>query len=478
VERRLAWILVVSLVLKLGLAFFAERNDPVLDERAYLQIAQELAQTGRFEGTFRPPLYPAFEALLLAAGLGTLGIRIVQTLLSTFTVLQVHGLARRASGDPRVANLAAFLVAFDPALVAFSHRLWSETLFVALFLGFVAGALRAFAGPEAPGRAGWAALAGALLGLAALARPMVVALAPLLALPVLVQMARARRAGGPPLRPVVARLVALAGAAALVILPWTIRNWNATGAFVLVDSNGPFNFLVGAEPQTRFVVKDDRWDGRFGSIDGVEYPDLVARDAAKAQDLALERGLAHVRADPAGFAAKCAWEAGHLWTLDSFLLRHLRNGWYGAIPLPLVAAATVVSVAWFALLAVGGLAGLTLGRGLSPPLRATSLLVIAGFTALFGATYALSRYALPLHPLLAIGAAALLAAPREAWRRHRTSPGAARRTAVAALLLAALLAAWSRDLPLMKDMLVSGGQNHRYRIDARRRRRSGRGRTP
>ena len=77
-DRGLLWIAGVSFILKLGLAVFAERNAPVLDEGAYLTLAKNLAATGHFEGTFRPPLYPAFEALFLWSGLGTIGIRLTQ----------------------------------------------------------------------------------------------------------------------------------------------------------------------------------------------------------------------------------------------------------------------------------------------------------------------------------------------------------------------------------------------------------------
>jgi hypothetical protein len=58
-DRALLWVAGISCGIKLVLAVLAERNAPILDEGAYLSLARNLAATGRFEGTFRPPLYPA-----------------------------------------------------------------------------------------------------------------------------------------------------------------------------------------------------------------------------------------------------------------------------------------------------------------------------------------------------------------------------------------------------------------------------------
>ncbi len=455
--RFLAGVLLASGLLKLALAVAVRHHDAILDEGAYLELAQGLAAGRGFVGTFRPPGYPAFMAFWLWLGAGTLGIRLAQVALSLASAVLLHRLVAREAGD-RAARVAVLLFAFDPLLVAFSHRLWSETLFIALFLLALDQLLLAVR------ETGWGRLAvtGLVLGASALVRPMVVTSLPFIGLWLLWQAWRDRAEGGLRLaRPVLQTLV-LGLCCLTVILPWTARNQRVSGTFILIDSNGPFNFLVGSQPEARFVDKDDVWSSRYGRVDGQPYTELVLTDAARAQAGAMAQARANIAADPPGFAAKCLWEAGHLWTLDSFLLRHLRNGWYGSgLPGWVTPLVTLVSAGFYALLVLAGLAGLFLDT--RTPFARLAVLLVGQAVLLFGATYALSRYSLTLHPLLAFGAASLLAGGRpvaECWR-------AAARPARAALVLLLLLVAsgWVRDLPLLGDMLLHQGAGHRFRME-------------
>ena len=129
---RVLWaILFLSTALKLLLAVVLDRQPAVLDEVAYLDLAKGITANGQFEGTFRPPFYPAFMSAFLSLGLGTLGIRIMQCLLSALSILLVYRIAHQNFGQ-RAARIAAGIFAFDPVLIAFSQRLWSETLLILL----------------------------------------------------------------------------------------------------------------------------------------------------------------------------------------------------------------------------------------------------------------------------------------------------------------------------------------------------------
>jgi 4-amino-4-deoxy-L-arabinose transferase-like glycosyltransferase len=447
--------LALSVALKLVLALAVRQHAPILDEGAYLELATGLAEGRGYEGTFRPPGYPAFMAFWLAIGAGTLGVRLAQVALSAWSTILMYGLGRRMAGE-RAGRVAALIFAFDPVLVAFSHRLWSETLFLTILL------LAAELLTRDPERTDWRrwALIGALLGLGSLVRPMLVTFLPFLALWFAWGAWREWRAGSRPAAGLaLGRFAVIAGCCMLVILPWTFRNTRVTNTVVLIDSNGPFNFLVGSQPEATFVDKDDRWSDRYGVVDGQAYTRLVAVDAARAQSLAMEQGWANVRADPVRFLAKSAWEAGHLWTLDSFLLRHLRNDWYGkGLPRWITPAVTTVAALFWAALALAGLAGLFLL--LDQPQARLGILLAVQATVLFGATYALSRYGVPLRPMLALGAAGLLAghvAPGEVWRRASRP---IRLAAAAAVCLVAV--SWVRDLRLMKDMVLNQGAGHRF----------------
>ena len=455
-DRALVVTVLISLALKLALAVLAERNAPVLDEGAYLTLARRLAETGQFEGTFRPPLYPAFQALFLAGGVGTLGIRIAQVILSSISVVLVYRIAQREAGL-RAARIAAVLVAFNPILIAFSHRLWSETLFIFLLLA----AFDLLARPATAGGLRRWLVAGIALGLGALTRPMLVTFLPFIVLWGVLQLKRERERLNPATGLI--RLSFLLITCGLVILPWTVRNMRTTGDFVLIDSNGPFNILVGAQPESRFVDKDDVWSWRFGRVADQGYVQLVALEPARAQALAMEGAISHVRADPRGFLAKSWWEAGHIWTLDSFLLRHLRNRWYGAVPGWFTPLVTVAAAGWFALVVLAGFVGVTVSR--PSPFRGLLLLLLLQYTLLFAATYALSRYAVPLQALLAIPAGAFLADPRGTLDRARSGLIPVHRLALLGLVLVSLAFAWRRDLPLLGDMMTAGGSHHRFYME-------------
>jgi 4-amino-4-deoxy-L-arabinose transferase-like glycosyltransferase len=346
-------------------------------------------------------------------------------------------------------------MAFSPTLIAFSHRLWSETLFIFLLLLAIDLLARPISGSSLKRWVG----AGLFLGLAALTRPMLVTLLPFLAAWLLFSVLKRQVNLGPAL----ARFATLALSMALVILPWTIRNRLASGDFVLIDSNGAFNVLVGAQPEARFVDKDDVWSYRFGRVNDEAYVEMVAREPGRAQALAMDGAIQHFRDDMGGFIAKSWWEAGHLWTMDSFLLRHLRNRWYGTVPGWVVPMVTLMSAGWFVVIVLAGLGGIT--AGVSSNFRSLLLLLLLQFTLLFGATYALSRYAVPLQALLVIPAGALLANHRGAIDRLRSGLIPAHRLVLLSLVVIALGLAWIRDIPLLKDMVLSGGSHYRFRME-------------
>jgi len=458
-------ILLLTAALKLLLALAVDAHAPVLDERAYLEIAERLAAEGRFTGTFRPPLYPAFMAFFLAVGWGTLGIRLAQVVLSTASVVLVYVIGARAFGR-RAGLIAAALFAFDPVLVAFSHRLWSETLFIFLLLATIERLLAAVRGRRL---APWIA-AGLLLGLAGLTRPMILTFAPWLLPWAALQAWRQARAGRTAAGDVPPRawsstargFVALTVACVMVVVPWTLRNYRESGGFILVDTNGAFNLLVASQPEAAFVDKDDLWDERFGRVDGRRYETYVLEEPARAQALATAAARDNIRAAPGRFLRKSLWEATHLWTLDSFLLRHLRNGWYGELPRGTIPLATLLAAGFAAALTLAAFLGLaTTPAG---PLRGLTLLLLLHSTLLFGLTYSLSRYALPLHAVLVLFAGVALSRPRDTRARLRRAVLGRLRAATLLFALAGLGVAWVRDLPLLADMVLDDGASHRFRM--------------
>lgn len=234
-----------------------------LDDAFYFQLAQRLA-AGDFrlghEPFFLAPLYLFFLGFiyrLFPAGL--LAPFIIQSLLGTAAVAILYLAGRELAG--RVAGLiAAGLAALDGLSIMYGCTLLAAALdpfLIALFLWLL---IRAGKCP-APRRS---LLAGLALGLVIANRPNLIVAAPL---PVALALIRAA-----PRRLLSAALAAAAVAA--VIAPITLRNYFASGEFVLISSHGGLNFYIGNGPDATGFYQSPPWmapDVR-GQIEGArEY---------------------------------------------------------------------------------------------------------------------------------------------------------------------------------------------------------------
>lgn len=227
----LAAILLVALAVRVG-AIAATDYAPTKDALDYDRHARSIAAgdgypvstiaVGSRETAFRPPLFPyLLAAVYRISGDSVTAGRVLGALIGVAVVLLVYLLADVLWGR-RVALVGAGLAAIFPPLVLLALPLLSESAFLALELAVVlAGVLSARRG----GSLGWAAAAGAASGLAVLTRSNGV----LLALGAAVAVWLAARGGG--VRSLAPAAVVLA-TAALVVAPWTVRNYSAFDAFV------------------------------------------------------------------------------------------------------------------------------------------------------------------------------------------------------------------------------------------------------
>jgi 4-amino-4-deoxy-L-arabinose transferase-like glycosyltransferase len=116
----------------------------------------------------RTPGYPALLALVRAAGAPWQAVSLLQVLLSSAAAAILFTLVRRWLGSERAGLVAAAILALNPADAVAANLLLTESLYAFMFLGAMALLLR---GPDLPVRWPRAAAAGAILGLAALVRP-------------------------------------------------------------------------------------------------------------------------------------------------------------------------------------------------------------------------------------------------------------------------------------------------------------------
>ncbi len=242
-SRSLLLLLFLALAVRLAallsfarLPFFTHHR---LDAALYHEAAQRFARGGDLFGDsviHMSPLYSGFlGGLYWLFGPSPWTPRLAQLGLGLITVALVYGTCRRLFG-PRWALLGGALAALYGPLIFFEQQLsvatLSATLHAAVLWATVAASRR-------DGRAlrAWA-MAGALIGLAVLARPSAL----LLGIPALLL------ALSTPREHRLARAAALALAAALAISPATLRNLAVAGEPVLVSDAGGLNFYLGNGP--------------------------------------------------------------------------------------------------------------------------------------------------------------------------------------------------------------------------------------
>ena len=237
---RLAAVVAVGVVLRAIYLFTIARHVVGIgDWWFYHWQAQSIAQghgfiepwvllgTGQYRpSAIHPPLYPLVLSGFYKLGLhSTLAQRSLGLGFGAITMVLVGLLGRRVGGA-KLGLLAAGVYAVYPVMIAADGNLMSETLYGALIAGMLLAAVAVLDRPT------WrrAALLGALIALAALTRTEALFFLPFLVLPVAWRAQPTWRGRG--------GLVLAAGLGCVVVLaPWTIRNENVFGRFVLISTN-------------------------------------------------------------------------------------------------------------------------------------------------------------------------------------------------------------------------------------------------
>jgi 4-amino-4-deoxy-L-arabinose transferase-like glycosyltransferase len=404
-RRGLLVLTFAGILVRLAFAALEPATYPVGDETMWLTWGTRILPSPevafsplRLHFIFHPPLYLYFLGSVFAL-FGTLGaVKVAQAVVGGLLPPALGLLGGRVLGE-RPGLVAAAVAAFYPELVWFSVHFWSETLFtVLLWWGFERlVAADADASPRA------AAAAGALLGLAVLTRETVLYFLPLAA----VWLAW-RRVGGRRRAAIVLSL------AALLVLPWTVRNALVFHAFVPVATAGPMNLWQGNTRLSRQEVYEEYWSVH-GRIEKYRY------SSRRAIESILER-------QPWWIFEKVRDEMPQFWAAHGQPIVHLERDAYGDVPRPVAwAAIAAVLLPYLAVLVlfVVGLAVMPLNRG------ATLLLAFLVFYVLLHvAAHGYPRYRVPVLPVLFLGAGSGWAFLRS---RPRTRPERGRLAAAAAV---------------------------------------------
>ena len=304
------------------------------DGEAYYKLARRLSQGLTFQTTPKgewvawPPGYPF---LLLVhfkfLGIGRLAVTVANLLLFAGSLLTVDALARRMSeGNEGTARLATLLLALWPNLIASAGVASKEMVIVFLLPATLLLYLKAV---ERPSR--WAALslaAGLVLGYAILTQPAVQLLVGVFVVFEILLRTPILRAA--------TRLALLGLGIAIVILPWTWRNYQVVGKPVLVSANGGSVFYRANNPlanggwipqgERSLAGYDELTADRLGYQWGTEW---IRENPGPFLLLALKKQVLFLGDDATGlYEIK---RGGHLGGGVYALLKLLTNAWWWGI---------------------------------------------------------------------------------------------------------------------------------------------------
>ncbi|MFQ5655724.1 MAG: hypothetical protein ACE5GW_13465, partial [Planctomycetota bacterium] len=329
--RVLAALFLLALLVRIGSLWELSAVDPyfaspVVDEQTNLESALRIAG-GKVRPDapyWKPPLYPHLMALVVDPQRDDPGrlfgdeafspcrLKAIQAFIDSFTAVLVALLGGLAAG--RAAGIAAsilYSLAFSP--VFFSAQLLDTTLFT--FLAVLS--LQQLVVAEREGsRLAWL-WGGALLGLAADTRAVMLATIAAVALVAPIFLA------GAPRRRLAYGALVVAGAA-LLILPVTLMNWRFGGDRVLISSNGGINFYIGNRRGDGYGA-----DGLTSVHAGPRWRRLL--ELASDEDRASARSRRYyalafeeIAADPAHFAGRILRKAHAL--LHAMYERVMKRG--------------------------------------------------------------------------------------------------------------------------------------------------------
>ncbi|MGC8880460.1 MAG: glycosyltransferase family 39 protein [Anaerolineae bacterium] len=291
VRHPLGIVIALAVVLRLGAALALGDRVEVLpgthDQMSYHMLA--LRVLGGYGFTFpsdwwpmtragEPTAHCSFLYVLYLAGVYTLvGIhplaaRLLQALVAGILAPYLAWRLGRRVADARVGLAAAAITAVYIYFIYYSAALMTETFFILAVLWTLD---RAMALADRPAW-GTALQLGLALGLAALLRQLILAFVPCLLL-WLIWQARDRVHWG--------QLLAPLGVIALLILPWTVRNYLVFHQFVLLNTNAGFAFFWANHP-----IYGSDFPGLLPP-DGPSYQDLIPVELRHLDEAAMERAL-------------------------------------------------------------------------------------------------------------------------------------------------------------------------------------------
>ncbi|MEM6370826.1 MAG: glycosyltransferase family 39 protein [Myxococcota bacterium] len=369
---RLLWALLVPVEL-------------ISDPSAYHALTSNLARGLGYafeEGNpsaFWPPgtafFYTPFYAVL---GIDPRWTLIPNVLLGLYIVYLGIEIARRVF-DERIAEVTGWLLAVWPLFIQFTTVMASELLFTVLLLG----SLLAWARVQNPWGRGVAV--GLLTGCAAYVRPQA------LPLPIIFGVCEVSR-GLPIGRAIWSTGTSVVLSLAL-IAPWSIRNHQAFGHFVLISANGGAVLWMGNNPESQ---------GNY-----MPLPERVSHlNDAERDSFLREEAMAHIKERPGLFIRRCLNRLRATWDRET-----IGVAWNPGLPTASLMPIRIISSLYWWIVGALGLVGFVLWirrDGWRHVFTEPYVLSSLAFGALYAVSNGNDRYHMPTGPLIAMLAACTL----------------------------------------------------------------------
>jgi hypothetical protein len=379
-------------------------------------------------------LWPPGYSWLLSQLVGWFGagalfaIKVLQVVASASIGLTTMLLAYRLGGSMRAALVAGIMWVLYLPLAAFTHLLWNETLFLALFLPALYQCLRVLQADEGLRVDRRLIAAGLLFACALYLKEAPTYLVPAIAL-LLIPFAGGLGEG-------LRRASLLVGVTFVAVLPWCLRNQEVYGHFTLANSMGENAYNGLNEEYRNFdLIPVDVERGRrsmpvlirtavrrwivdapvgtgWGRQERLSFQDDELVNTVERAEAMTRSGLTYMGDHPEWFVRSRIKKLADLVTPLSFFTRHLALGHYdekvfGGPVLRKVVGLWALGCSLLALLlGSAGIYGLTDRRG------QLLLGLVLSYTLATSMLVAMSRFRIPVVPLLIAAAAVLLTRPK------------------------------------------------------------------
>lgn len=335
--------------------------------------------------SFRPPLYPAFLAIVyFFSGISPdrfFAARLTQVFLNASLVPMTYFAARQVFPHHiRAARWSAWAIALYPMMVIYPLSLATENLFFVLVLAFVLALFKAVR----DGRLRWFFLSGLLIGLSALTRSVIFPVGAVAALWAWIALKNSKGAA------------ALLLTSVLVCLPWIARNSMLHGRLVGIESSLGYNLYVGYHPKSTGTFQ-------YGiSLDLIPMLDDGVRDR-----IGTAKAIEFIKSDPLRILPLAVMRAGHFFGLERRALTYFySNNYFGYINTSTLLGASTLLLLPFVVMASSSVFGLVLADWRRNEVILLGLLLVT-YILPHILLLAEDRFHLTIIPFLAIFAARL-----------------------------------------------------------------------